>query len=282
MSGLASVLTGEWREPATPRRQATTLVGAAPRPSLSNPGLRAVGEKNQYLAVNSLSPSLAVAVARSSLTSEEVHRREAGERHPHLGQLQRALSLTTVEMLQRVSRDLSKSIELVRSAELARTVERVNEVMARANVENLAALREVVTKVGLLFSSTGQIGLVALAPLSVAQDHPLTRDAYAALLAQVGPSQRVQGQAILDEFCMLISGAHPAAAVPPLHTATADDGAFLIEWIFSDRRLGFSLEPTPEESGWYFVRSHGSSERFEAGTLDQLELPRLVELALRK
>jgi len=34
-----------------------------------------------------------------------------------------------------------------------------------------------------------------------------------------------------------------------------DDGAALIEWIFPDARLGFSIEPEPEEgeSGWYIV-----------------------------
>ena len=41
--------------------------------------------------------------------------------------------------------------------------------------------------------------------------------------------------------------------VPPLHTINVDDGSVLIEWIFNDFRIGFSIEPNKEDSSWYLV-----------------------------
>ncbi|MEA3486654.1 MAG: hypothetical protein U9R20_03265 [Thermodesulfobacteriota bacterium] len=32
-----------------------------------------------------------------------------------------------------------------------------------------------------------------------------------------------------------------------------DDGSLTIEWISHDYRIGFSIEPNPDESGWYIV-----------------------------
>lgn len=65
--------------------------------------------------------------------------------------------------------------------------------------------------------------------------------------------------------------------VRTLRAIDANDGSVLIEWTFEDRRLGFTIEPEVKDSGWYFVLSNASSQRFEAGSLDQLELPRLVK-----
>ena len=50
---------------------------------------------------------------------------------------------------------------------------------------------------------------------------------------------------------------------PPLHALNVDDGSILIEWIFADFRIGFSVEPEPEESGWYLV-SNGNLGRIGA------------------
>jgi hypothetical protein len=40
---------------------------------------------------------------------------------------------------------------------------------------------------------------------------------------------------------------------PPLWASNVDDGSVLIEWIFSDFRIAFSIEPDAKESSWYLV-----------------------------
>ena len=41
--------------------------------------------------------------------------------------------------------------------------------------------------------------------------------------------------------------------LPHLHAFDVQDGSILIEWIFDDFRVGFSIEPVPTESSWYLV-----------------------------
>ena len=41
--------------------------------------------------------------------------------------------------------------------------------------------------------------------------------------------------------------------LPHLHAFDVQDGSVLIEWIFDDFRVGFSIEPVPTESSWYLV-----------------------------
>ena len=86
-----------------------------------------------------------------------------------------------------------------------------------------------------------------------------------------------QVRVLLDE---LADAAWQANVEPttPLRASVLDNGTLLIEWTLPDRRLGFSFESNPEESGWYFVFSKGSSERYEAGSMDQLDVPRLLRL----
>lgn len=41
--------------------------------------------------------------------------------------------------------------------------------------------------------------------------------------------------------------------LPQLHAFDVQDGSILVEWIFDDFRIGFSMEPIPTESSWYLV-----------------------------
>ena len=103
-----------------------------------------------------------------------------------------------------------------------------------------------------------------------------TRSAYSMVKALKRPDIP-QVLALLDELADAAWQADVESNAP-LRASVLDDGALLIEWTLSDRRLGFSFESNPEESGWYFVFSKGSSERCEAGTMNQLDVPRLVRL----
>jgi len=43
------------------------------------------------------------------------------------------------------------------------------------------------------------------------------------------------------------------ADIPPVCAHLSEDGSVLLEWIFSDFRIGFNIEPDPNDSGWHLV-----------------------------
>lgn len=115
---------------------------------------------------------------------------------------------------------------------------------------------------------------------NVAAIHPLTRPVYKQL-AEIPAPTREAIQDILQRFASSVSDA-VSRKLPSLRLASLEDESYLLEWTFADRRLGFSFEPNPKESGWYFVLSTDSSERYESGTMDQLEMSRLVKMMLKR
>ena len=59
--------------------------------------------------------------------------------------------------------------------------------------------------------------------------------------------------------------------LPQLHAFDVQDGSMLIEWIFDDFRIGFSIEPTPTESSWYLVSNAKLGDIGESGNISQNE-----------
>ena len=55
--------------------------------------------------------------------------------------------------------------------------------------------------------------------------------------------------------------------LPPLHAHIDKDGSVLIEWIFPDFRVGFNIEPDPEDSGWHLVSNKKVGEITASGQL---------------
>ena len=55
---------------------------------------------------------------------------------------------------------------------------------------------------------------------------------------------------------------------PPLIIKWLDDNSVLVEWIFKDFRIGFSIEPIQKESGWYLVSNKNLEEYSESGSID--------------
>lgn len=47
--------------------------------------------------------------------------------------------------------------------------------------------------------------------------------------------------------------ARELSSIPPLRAHVDEDGSVLLEWIFSDFRVGFNIEPNPDDSGWHLV-----------------------------
>lgn len=59
--------------------------------------------------------------------------------------------------------------------------------------------------------------------------------------------------------------------LPQLHAFAVQDGSILIEWIFDDFRVGFSIEPIPSESSWYLVSNAKLGDISVAGDISRGE-----------
>ncbi|MDE0187331.1 MAG: hypothetical protein OXP71_17980 [Candidatus Poribacteria bacterium] len=59
--------------------------------------------------------------------------------------------------------------------------------------------------------------------------------------------------------------------LPQIHAFSIQDGSLLIEWIFDDFRVGFSIEPIPSESSWYLVSNAKLGDISVAGHISQHE-----------
>ncbi len=71
--------------------------------------------------------------------------------------------------------------------------------------------------------------------------------------------------------------------VPPFRRSEHDDGSLTIELRFPDRRLAFTIEHDPAESGWHLVSSRSSDDVQACGGLaEQEDLRPLLSLALRR
>lgn len=62
--------------------------------------------------------------------------------------------------------------------------------------------------------------------------------------------------------------------IPPLHAYVEDDGAVSVEWIFPDFRIGFNIEPNPDDSGWHLVAGKSLGDKTESGQL--MDMPNIV------
>jgi hypothetical protein len=54
---------------------------------------------------------------------------------------------------------------------------------------------------------------------------------------------------------------------PSLKAYEAEDESILIEWIYPNFRIGFTIEPNPRESGWYLVANEKIGNRRASGHL---------------
>jgi hypothetical protein len=64
--------------------------------------------------------------------------------------------------------------------------------------------------------------------------------------------------------------------LPELQGFIADDGSFLLEWIFSEYRVGFSIEPDAEQSSWFLITNRNLGEISASGFIAGNDLNSLV------
>jgi len=65
--------------------------------------------------------------------------------------------------------------------------------------------------------------------------------------------------------------------IPQLRHSIAADGSVLFEWIFSDYRIGFNIEPNPQESSWYLVTNRKLGEISASGFISHINLRVLIQ-----
>ena len=57
------------------------------------------------------------------------------------------------------------------------------------------------------------------------------------------------------------------SCIPPMHAHVEEDGSVLLEWVFPDFRIGFNIEPDPDDSGWHLVSGKNLRNKTESGQL---------------
>lgn len=62
----------------------------------------------------------------------------------------------------------------------------------------------------------------------------------------------------------------------PLRAWSVEDGSILVEWIFTDFRIGFSIEPDPDDSSWYLVSNQSLGDIGASGYLTNKNVDTLV------
>ena len=61
------------------------------------------------------------------------------------------------------------------------------------------------------------------------------------------------------------------SCIPPLHPHLDEDGSVLLEWIFPNFRIGFNIEPNPDDSGYHLVSNKKLGERTESEQLANMD-----------
>ena len=64
--------------------------------------------------------------------------------------------------------------------------------------------------------------------------------------------------------------------LPPIRAFNNEDGSVLIEWIFTDFRIGFSIETNIEESGWYLVSKRKLGEISASGHIENTNIKNII------
>ncbi|MCR4291815.1 MAG: hypothetical protein NUV76_02950 [Candidatus Kuenenia sp.] len=68
--------------------------------------------------------------------------------------------------------------------------------------------------------------------------------------------------------------------IPYLHAAMSEDGSVLFEWIFKDYRVGFHIEPNPQESSWTLITKKSLGEICASGYITDIDQHKLLSWLL--
>jgi hypothetical protein len=65
--------------------------------------------------------------------------------------------------------------------------------------------------------------------------------------------------------------------LPGLHAVEDDEGTLVAEWMFHGCRMGLIFDADPSDCGWYFVSRLETGAGQKMGTLEDIDMPALVE-----
>lgn len=74
---------------------------------------------------------------------------------------------------------------------------------------------------------------------------------------------------IQDKIDTLIKYKIDLLTLPKIRAFNVDDGSILLEWIFNDFRVGFSIEQIESESSWYLVSNEKYGETNASGFISE-------------
>lgn len=80
---------------------------------------------------------------------------------------------------------------------------------------------------------------------------------------------------IIQETIVSLQQLEFVGSLPPLRAFNVNDNSLLIEWIFPNFRIGFTIEPNPYDSGWYLVSNKNLGETSASGYIDGMDTKKL-------
>lgn len=98
-------------------------------------------------------------------------------------------------------------------------------------------------------------------------------------LAAMPPSaQRARAEALLHEIGSLrgVQG-----ATGSMQALVTEDGSILLEWFAPHKRIGFSIEPDPAESGWFLVSDSMLGDVVMSGAMSHPGVSPLIDMFFR-
>jgi hypothetical protein len=83
-------------------------------------------------------------------------------------------------------------------------------------------------------------------------------------------------ESLQDIFTSLQQRKLDITSLHPLRGFVAEDGSFLIEWVFDDFRIGFTIESNPDESGWYLISTKKLGSITAYGSISEIDINTLI------
>ncbi len=111
---------------------------------------------------------------------------------------------------------------------------------------------------------------------SVADPLESARESLAAMPAS---PQRARANELLNEIGVALRGVQGASG--RMQALVTDDGAILLEWFAPHKRIGFSIEPDPAESGWFLVSDSTLGDVVMSGAMSHPGVSSVIDMFFR-
>ncbi|MBW8003312.1 MAG: hypothetical protein FVQ80_15080 [Planctomycetes bacterium] len=107
-----------------------------------------------------------------------------------------------------------------------------------------------------------------------------TRDAWGKLASVSDKEVAASAERLMLDIQSIIDTFHKSgietSTMPTLQVFSPDDGSVLLEWSTDIFKVGLTVEPKADDSGWYFVSSKALGEIAASGFVSEINTKRLV------